>query len=622
MSTKSRVFVDVIPLARLPWNAPFYFTYALPERMARVKGGELVRVPFRRHTIAAVVVSISKRIPEFPVKEIQARAPSCALPIQYLDYCVQVAESTLNHPARFIMQNIVPALNVAEAMRAIQKVGARSTLNARTALQWVDTRAERDAIILDRVYRFTRTTHLVLAPTVDRARAIHKNIQDAGKEAYVIAGNTPLKERREVIRKLLQKIPLIVVGTRSAVFLPFAKLGAITVDDEANPNYKQDSPPPRYHARRAFELLNMAHRADLLLVDSIPSLGVYARYAEGQSTSTDALVLPHHQACTAEKQVCSIIDSTTYNSFVEPLNPFVREAIKKNILEGSSVLVLAAQQGYAPILTCRDCRLTFKCPTCKSLLAREARDAPSLECRLCGYQEAIPPLCPRCNGARLVPGGFGVKRIAEYLRTLDIGVVHEWSVTRKGGEPACYVGALSFSSEFIIPKLSLIVLQSVDPLLARTSYAASEQVWQVLGTLVQCVSEQGGSVMIQTSVPDHPVFAVLRDPVRAYRDELQLRAQFHYPPFGHIIWIGVPQGKGNADKKIHARIAGIKKPIESLGFNVTDTVPRRRRGNPVLAFTLRYTHAQMPIVVWKKLVMLLKAELPRNAVIDVDPDMI
>jgi len=123
-------------------------------------------------------------------------------------------------------------------------------------------------------------------------------------------------------------------------------------------------------------------------------------------------------------------------------------------------------------------------------------------------------------------------------------------------------------------------------------------------------------------VPDHPVFAALSNPERAYRDELQLRAQFHYPPFGHIMWIGIPQGKGNADKKIRTLLVGLKELVEAMGFSMTDTTPRRRRGNPVLAFTLRYADTQMPSPVWKKLAVLLKAQLPRNAVIDVDPDRI
>jgi len=234
----------------------------------------------------------------------------------------------------------------------------------------------------------------------------------------------------------------------------------------------------------------------------------------------------------------------------------------------------------------------------------------------------------------------------EYLRSQDIpAVMSSWrpkadrissNDAHQGGDfiaslqnDRIIVSHLTYITASPLPSLSLIIVQNVDPLLTRASFMATERAFHTLTHLLATAREHGAELIIQTSAPDHSLFLQLHAPDSFYREEAVWRKQMHYPPFGRLISVIIPQralrkppltsppyqgGDGEVSK--------LKELLKKFNVEVTETVLRHRRKKPVLAFLLKIPHAKVSKDAWSGISGILKERLPGNAIIDVDPDRV
>lgn len=616
MNAGTSEFIHVIPLIRFPWNAPFSFTYCLPPGWQTPVPGTVVRVPFRGKILPSVVTTfIHERtlVPARVIKQVHSLAPYLNFPPAYIYFCELAAQATLNHPARFIMPNLVRETKFIKS--GISSPPASKTRRSRVDLLWWRRSEDKNHALINRAKIFAGHQHLILVPTLAHAHDLALRLRHAEAiEPMIASRSMTTRARRNVIAGLTAGKPCIIIGLRSALFLPFTDLAAITINDEEHTAYKQDAPPPHYHTHRAIVAARTAYHVDILYLSESPSMEIFLNHDKGTGKK-QLLPAPHPLFARPP----TFINLKSFNSAREPFDPFTLDAIKSAHTRHHSTLILIAKRGYAPVLTCRDCRYVFRCPTCLSLLSREDAREEQIVCNLCGYHETVPPLCPQCHGPRLAHLGFGEKRIEEYLHahalTTSFGLPPHVTNT----DPRCYLFPLFSTLPSLPPSPGLIVLQNADPLLTRASITASERAFHTFRMLQRIADEQAATLIIQTSAPDHPVFKHLDMPELFYRDELALRQQFRYPPFGRLISIMIPRetsmNKENPAMKLREK-------MKRYAVLVSEPSLQRRRRTFVYAFSLKFPRSKILKKSWENISDILKQTLPGNAFIDVDPERI
>ncbi|OGL77918.1 hypothetical protein A3J43_00760 [Candidatus Uhrbacteria bacterium RIFCSPHIGHO2_12_FULL_54_23] len=600
MPARSRV--EVVPCARMPWNAPATFTYR--SAAASLAPGTWVRIPFRRTTITGVITGNAPRHTTSAfIKDIDAALPRVPLPRATLTFILDAASRTCNHPSRFLpSSSLFPA-----SIDARPRAPSRASVSRPPRLLWWSSHETQENELLDRTRAHLHGTHLILVPTLARAHELHTLLAAHGYSPLLVAHARRIQEKKELFRIVLDNAPFLIIGTRSSLFLPFSRLDAVTIDEEEHWAYRQERPPPRYHARTLALALATLHRADTLLLTPSPSLVAF-HYWHAEKT---------HPAL-ATRRAIEIIDRTSFNAFKDPLAPRLLDLISSATAQKSVTLILTDTQGYAPLLQCGDCRYSFRCVQCAHILTAESPHAKDLACNRCGYREIIPPFCPVCSGARLRHAGFGPSRMIEYLLLHDIDArkyMHEHHPAAHG----CFVGTIDQDFSRLIAG-SRIICAHIDPLLARPAFTASERALHTLMRLSCAVSS--GTLFVQTAVPDHPVLAALGGSADAfYRNEIALREKFNYPPFSTLIRIALPVKKKAGDRA-HALYETLLPRVTPLGFAPLPSSHVYRRRTRALIFTLRYPHPVIPSRLWDRCAAILKDHLPADAIIDTEPESI
>ena|GEM_PF-5827159 len=597
--------VNVIPYARLPWNAPYLFSYLLPSPLPALQIGAWVSIPFRNATLHGLVVSInaSSEI-KTPLKQLYGLVPYLPVGNSFIRFISAVAQDTLNHPSRFL--KLAHIRSPERYMRPAQRrYSFRQEKIDKPVLVWWSQESVRNKYIIERAQAFMSGPHLILAPTNER---IFEVIDLLGKnkiDAVSLTSRTSQKEIAALVSRILSGDPCIIVGTRAALFLPFARLHAITIDDEEHPAFTQTAPPPRYHLHRIIALMRSLYQAEVLTLSACPSFAAFYK--------SDIRERPHQGNGTS----IDIIDCSKSNLTLDPLHPQVLDRIKGLLRNKKNTLIITALSGYASFLKCHECHYIFKCPACAHLLSRETALSGEVVCTRCGYREVIPPFCPHCNGLFLRFTGFGPARIIEYLKSHSIPSGDLKSALR---EPSCVVGKVNDTISSSHHPIGMVALTSADMLLARPWFTATERTFQELTKWRMLCKRFRAAFCVQTSVPDHPVFAaLLGDTNRFYNEELKLRKKLSYPPFARIIHIIIPLPHRNAELKLRPQIDKLVIKINANGFSSTPLIFVYRRKIKSMAFSIRgdengnqNSHAE--------LFQLLKNELPARAVIDVDPD--
>jgi primosomal protein N' (replication factor Y) len=363
--------------------------------------------------------------------------------------------------------------------------------------------------------------------------------------------------RRDAWRAVASARARIVVGARSALFLPFPELGLIVVDEEHDPSYKQDD-GVCYQARDMAVLRASIARIPIVLVSATPSLETVVNIARGRY---ERVSLPRRHA-EATLPLIALVDMRRER--VEPgrfLSTPLALALEQTLAAGEQSLLFLNRRGYAPLTLCRACGHRMQCPSCTAWLV-EHRFTGRLLCHHCGHAERVPALCPECLAAgTMVPCGPGVERLREEVAArfpgarIALMVSDLLSGPRAAAELAdamaaqrydVLIGTQIVAKGHHFPMLTLVGVVDADLGLAGGDLRAAERTYQLLHQVAGRAgrAERPGRALIQTYMPDQPVMQALaagdRDGFLAA--EANARRAAGLPPFGRLAALIVSAG--------------------------------------------------------------------------------
>ncbi|GBQ27708.1 primosome assembly protein PriA [Gluconacetobacter sacchari DSM 12717] len=426
----------------------------------------------------------------------------------------------------------------------------------------------------------------------------------------------------------------VVVGARSALFLPFAELGLIIVDEEHESAFKQED-GVTYHARDMAVVRARLDHAPIILVSATPSLETLANVGAGRY---------RHLALTARHGGAAMPDVRTIDMRAHPperglfLSPVLTEAIQATMARGEQAMLFLNRRGYAPLTLCRTCGHRLQCPNCTAWLV-EHRARRVITCHHCGYQEPTPPTCPSCHAeASLTPIGPGVERITEEARATfpDARLLVMASDTLPGPaatadavariarrEVDLVIGTQIVAKGWHFPHLTLVGVVDADLGLGGGDLRAAERTVQLLHQVAGRAgrAEAPGTVLLQSYCAEHPVMQALvsGDFASFMHQEAEQRRPGFWPPFGRLAALIVSADTPEAADAT-ARALGATAPrgdgMQVLGPAPAPLAILRGRHRRRLLLRARREIALQPIVrQW-----LERVTPERGARIDVDID--
>ena len=430
--------------------------------------------------------------------------------------------------------------------------------------------------------------------------------------------------------------PVVVLGTRSSLFLPFAQLGLVIVDEEHDPSYKQSDPAPRYNARDAAVLLASIYGAHLIMGSATPSFeSLY-----NVSIKKYARVMLPFRYFGAPAPDVEIIDTIKARRVGEMKGSFSQKlinALKENMEQGGQSLVFRNRRSYSPMVQCDNCGQIPKCPHCNVSLSYH-RYNNTLRCHYCDYTSLFSSRCPQCSSGELVARGAGTERVEEELRELlplarierfDADVAESKREEERiigsfaKGEIDILVGTQMLSKGFDFEKLSLVALLQADTVLGMEDFRADERALQLFTQLIGRSGRRGirGKMLIQSAQKNHPIFKIFKldtlfPDSSALLDE---RREFRFAPYVRMVKITLRHRTMEELERLTAAVAAIQVPcLEITGPFVPGL--ERLRGEWQRAFYVKF--ARDSRLSHNKRVLMERLEAlnaPNSIVVDVDP---
>ena len=368
-------------------------------------------------------------------------------------------------------------------------------------------------------------------------------------------------ERVEIWRRQLSSSPYdVILGARSAVFLPFQRLGLVIVDEEHESSFKQQDPAPRYHARSVSIVLARMFGAKTVLGTATPSMESYYNAQTGKyglvslSTRFRGIELP-------EIDVVDIHDLQHRKLMNGPFSPLLLKAMREAFSEGKQVILFQNRRGFAPMIECRVCGWVPKCKNCDVSLTYHKR-LNVLTCHYCGYTMPVPQTCPNCENPNLSGRGYGTEKIEDLIAELfpevrvarmDLDTTrtrnaYERLITEFGsGRTHVLIGTQMVTKGLDFDKVAVVGILDADSMLNYPDFRAYEQAFMMMAQVSGRAGRKGkrGLVLLQTTSPELPVIGqVVRNDYQAfYTDLLEERRLFRYPPFFRLVYVYLKHAK-------------------------------------------------------------------------------
>lgn len=365
-------------------------------------------------------------------------------------------------------------------------------------------------------------------------------------------------ERVEIWQKQLSSQPYdIILGARSAVFLPYQRLGLVIVDEEHETSFKQQDPAPRYHGRSVAQVLAQMYGAQILLGTATPSAESWYNASMGKYgyvrldtrfSNTQEHSMPHIN-------VVDVKDLRHRKIMRGILSPPLTLAISSALKAGEQVILFQNRRGFSPIIECHQCGWVPKCPNCDVSLTYH-RNMSHLTCHYCGFVYPMPQACPDCHNPELKDRGFGTEKLEAIIQdefpTAKIARMDlDTTRTRNAYERIIadfsshntniLIGTQMVTKGLDFDRVSVVGILSADTMLNQPDFRAWEQSFTMMTQVAGRAGRKGmpGNVFIQTTNPTLPVLRQIIDGNYKdfFHDLLAERQTFHYPPFTRLIYI-------------------------------------------------------------------------------------
>ncbi len=362
-------------------------------------------------------------------------------------------------------------------------------------------------------------------------------------------------ERVEIWQKQLSQNPYdVILGARSAVMLPFQRLGLVIVDEEHETSYKQQDPAPRYHARSAAIVLAQMAGAKVLLGTATPSLESYHNAKTGKYGLVE-LKERYKGMELPEIQVVDAADLQRRKMMAGPFSPLLLMRVREALERGEQAILFQNRRGFAPMIECHQCGWVPTCQHCDVKLTLH-RQLNQLTCHYCGAVYQVPTQCPCCGDTDLRTHGYGTEKIEEQVRDafpearisrMDLDTTR----TRNGyeriisdfgaGRTNILIGTQMISKGLDFDKVSVVGIVNADGMLNQPDFRAYEHAFMMMSQVAGRAGRKGrrGLVILQTKQKDLPVISqvVRNDYMALYKSLIAERQAFHYPPYYRLVYV-------------------------------------------------------------------------------------
>lgn len=368
-------------------------------------------------------------------------------------------------------------------------------------------------------------------------------------------------ERVEIWKKQLSASPYeVILGARSAVFLPFQRLGLVIIDEEHEGSFKQQDPAPRYHARSAAIMLASYYGAQTLLGTATPSTESFFNAQTGKYGLVQ-LQTRYKDIALPEIKVVDVKDLRRRKMMNGPFSPALLAAVRTALEHGEQVILFQNRRGFAPMVECHTCGWVPKCDNCDVSLTLH-KNMNQLSCHYCGFTYAVPSQCPNCNETNLRGRGYGTEKVEDLFEQLfpdakiarmDLDttrtknayerIIQDFSL----GKTNVLIGTQMVTKGLDFDKVSVVGILNADAMLNYPDFRAYEQAFTMMAQVSGRAGRKGkrGLVLLQTTSPELPVIGqVVRNDYQAfYTDLLEERRLFKYPPFYRLVYIYLKHSK-------------------------------------------------------------------------------
>lgn len=363
-------------------------------------------------------------------------------------------------------------------------------------------------------------------------------------------------ERVEIWKKQLSSNPYdVILGARSAVFLPFHRLGLVIIDEEHEQSFKQQDPAPRYHARSAaIVLAQMYAGAKTLLGTATPSMESYYNAKQGKYGFVE-LSRRYKDIQLPSIEVVDMKDLYRRKMVSGPFSPRLLSAVRGALERGEQAILFQNRRGFAPMIECRQCGWVPKCPNCDISLTYH-KSMNYLSCHYCGYTMKVPEVCPCCESKDIRGRGYGTEKIEDEIRSIfpeariarmDLDTTHTRNAYERlindfsTGKNNLLIGTQMVTKGLDFGKVSVVGILNADSMLNYPDFRAYEQAFMMMSQVSGRAGRKGkrGEVILQTKTPDLPViqYVVHNDYPTFFKELLDERREFHYPPFYHLVYV-------------------------------------------------------------------------------------
>ena len=368
-------------------------------------------------------------------------------------------------------------------------------------------------------------------------------------------------ERVEIWKKQLSTSPYeVILGARSAVFLPFQRLGLVIIDEEHEGSFKQQDPAPRYHARSAAIMLASYYGAQTLLGTATPSTESFFNAQTGKYGLVQ-LQTRYNDIALPEIKVVDVKDLRRRKMMNGPFSPALLSAVRTALEHGEQVILFQNRRGFAPMVECHTCGWVPKCDNCDVSLTLH-KNMNQLSCHYCGFTYAVPSQCPNCNETNLRGRGYGTEKVEDLFEQLfpdakiarmDLDttrtknayerIIQDFSL----GKTNVLIGTQMVTKGLDFDKVSVVGILNADAMLNYPDFRAYEQAFTMMAQVSGRAGRKGkrGLVLLQTTSPELPVIGqVVRNDYQAfYTDLIEERRLFKYPPFYRLVYIYLKHSK-------------------------------------------------------------------------------
>ena len=369
-------------------------------------------------------------------------------------------------------------------------------------------------------------------------------------------------ERVEIWQKQLSQNPYdVILGARSAVFLPFQRLGLVIVDEEHETSYKQQDPMPRYHARSAAIVLAHApsnlpqlRGASVLLGTATPCMESYYNAKTGKYGYV-SLTERYKGIQLPEIQVVDTRDLQRRKMMHGPFSPLLLASVREALERGEQAILFQNRRGWAPMIECKQCGWVPRCQHCDVSLTLH-RNMNQLSCHYCGFTYQVPTECPACGSKELQGRGYGTEKIEDQIRDIfpearvarmDLDTTRTRNAYERlitdfsAGRTNLLIGTQMISKGLDFDKVSVVGILNADGMLNQPDFRAFEHAFMMMAQVSGRAGRKGrqGLVILQTKNPDLPIIQqVVRNDFEGFsRELLEERQLFHYPPYYRLIYV-------------------------------------------------------------------------------------